>query len=265
MTQSILLTQVNYTQLDPSTWCMTAQVSEPQRLSGFQLLIANDLWQSNNTISPTNTSNLNSRHWQQYQSATALSARNIAHHQRQIQRKGVRLLLQRLLDQLHIHDTLNETAFPYRLINSKYYVCFSHTGADSKNNTKHIAHTTDARLNNKVAVILSRHHPVGIDIEATNVAWHVVKRFYPDSEIAILQSLPTTERNLVAKLLWQIKESHIKIHQYTLAQGLAVDYSHLVADLISSIKTDRTSTTLPYRVADYQVVIFPNQQTVAVF
>ncbi|MGO1966138.1 MAG: hypothetical protein ACTH23_06755, partial [Moraxellaceae bacterium] len=118
---------------------MTAQVSEPQRLSGFQLLIANDLWQSNNAISLTNTSNLNSRHWQQYQPATALSARNIAHHQRQIQRKGVRLLLQNLLDQLHIHDTLDETAFPYRLINSTYYVCFSHTGADSKNNTKHIA------------------------------------------------------------------------------------------------------------------------------
>jgi len=59
----------------------------------------------------------------------------LARKQRQQQRQGVRQLLKELLKKLAIDDTLDESSFPYRLVNSQHYVCFSHTGANSSKQT----------------------------------------------------------------------------------------------------------------------------------
>ena len=66
-----------------------------------------------------------------------------------------------------------------------------------------------------VAVVISRHRPAGVDIENNNIAWKVAQRFYSNDEITAIQLLPITQRDIIAKLLWQIKESFIKIYQYT--------------------------------------------------
>ena len=133
---------------------------------------------------------------------------------RQRQRAGVRSLLRYLLDDLAIVDTLNDSRFPYRLVNTGYYVCFSHSG-------------------DSVAVALSKMGAVGIDIETQAVNWRIAQRFYHADDIRQLQALPIDERAQVSQWLWQIKESLIKIHQYTLAQGLGIYYPHLVAALIA--------------------------------
>lgn len=95
-----------------------------------------------------------------------------------------------------------------------------------------------------MAVILSQHRPAGIDIEANEVAWQVVRRFYADKEKAVLQRLPAWQRDAIAKRLWQIKESYIKVYQYTLAQGLGIDYAYLIEDLIDSVIDDHHLMTV---------------------
>jgi 4'-phosphopantetheinyl transferase len=114
-------------------------------------------------------------------------------------------------------------------------------------------------------VVISRHRPVGIDIEHNNVAWHVAQRFYADNEISILQELSTMDRDSITKLLWQIKESFIKVHQYTLAQGLGVDYSDLIPNLVDNAKENVLLFRQTGDDSSYRVTILPSQQTVIVF
>ena len=266
------LTQIQYTQLDTTTWCVTAQVSE-----SISHLVTESLWKKSLWLSSYNTSckdiiKLNSLNWY-YQVAPAVPKHSIpalARKQRQQQRQGVRQLLQELLKKLEIDDTLDESSFPYRLVNSQHYVCFSHTGASSSKQTTESNQTNLTRLHSKIAVVISRQRPAGIDIETNNIAWHVVKRFYSESELAILQELSTDQRERTAKLLWQIKESFIKVNQYTLAQGLGMDYSYLIPSLIrNNREINSTSVLNDSEDTDYQsvyrIATLQSQQTVIVF
>ncbi|WP_082624606.1 4'-phosphopantetheinyl transferase family protein [Psychrobacter sp. P11G3] len=266
------LTRIQYTQLDTATWCVTAQVSE-----SISHLVTESLWKKSLWLSSYNTSckdiiKLNSLNWH-YQVATAAPRHSVpalARKQRQQQRQGVRQLLQELLKKLEIDDTLDESSFPYRLVNSQHYVCFSHTDANSSKQTTESNQANLTRLHSKIAVVISRQRPAGIDIEINNIAWHVVKRFYSESELAILQELSTDQRERTAKLLWQIKESFIKVNQYTLAQGLGMDYSHLIPSLIENDK-EINSTSVPNDSEDancqsvYRIAALQSQQTVIVF
>ena len=233
MIQILNLHNIQYTQLNPMTWCATAEVTAPFSQNRVYLL-------SNSPVP---------------------SARETAYHQRMQQRAGVRLLLQSLLDKLNIIDSLDDISLPYRLVDSQYYVCFSHTGASSKfaTNENIIEH-----LDNKVAVVISHHCPAGIDIEVNNVKWQVVQRFYHANEIVILQTLPTVQRDIIAKLLWQIKESFIKIYQYKLAQGLGIDYSYLIADLIRGVTSNSPLLVFSDNKSNYYITLSLYQQTVIV-
>ena len=228
------LTQIQYTQLDTTTWCVTAQVSE-----SISHLVTGILWNKSLWLSSCNTSckdiiKLNSLNWY-YQVATAAPRHLVpalARKQRQQQRQGVRQLLQELLKKLEIDDTLDESSFPYRLINSQYYVCFSHTGASSSKQTTESNQTNFTHLHSKIAVVISRQR--------------------------------------TAKLLWQIKESFIKVKQYTLAQGLGMDYSHLIPSLIGNNREINASSVLnDSEDTDYQsvyrIATLQSQQTVIVF
>ncbi|WP_201536208.1 4'-phosphopantetheinyl transferase family protein [Psychrobacter immobilis] len=236
------------------TWCATAQVRESLCLS-FDTLWDKASWSrlSVFNIPPIAPNKFCALNWQYYTAPVTLSARKIAHNQRQLQRTGVRLLLQALISELEISDTLDESNFPYRLINNKYYVCFSHTGPNDKS------------LNSNVAVIISHHRSAGIDIENNNVAWKVAQRFYSDNEISAIQSLPTTQRDIIIKLLWQIKESFIKIRQYTLAQGLGMDYAYLITDLLDALRDPSPVVVIANRQSDYHIAFLPIQQTVVVY
>ena len=234
MMQTLNLHNIQYTRLNPMTWCATAEVTAPFSQNRVDLL-----------------SNLQ-----------VPSARETAYHQRMQQRAGVRLLLQSLLDKLNIIDSLDDTSFPYRLFDSQYYVCFSHTGASNKfaTNENILEH-----LDNKVAVVISHHCPAGIDIEVNNVKWQVVQRFYHANEIVILQTLLTVQRDIIAKLLWQIKESFIKIYHYKLAQGLGLDYSYLIADLIHGATSNSPLLVFSDNKSDYYIALSLPQQTVIVY
>ncbi|GAF61209.1 phosphopantethiene-protein transferase domain family protein [Psychrobacter sp. JCM 18903] len=189
----------------------------------------------------------------------------MAQHQRHLQRKGVRLLLQQLLDELKLRDTLDESNFPYRLSSSKYYVCFSHTGNKNHDTNQNTVQTINKSLNSKVTVVISRHRPIGVDIETNHVAWHVAQRFYSEHEMAALQALSPLQRKIIAKLLWQIKESFIKIHQYKLAQGLGIDYSYLIADLVYAIREPSSLMVIVDIKSDYRIAVLSAQQTIVIF
>ena len=265
MPSSILnLTHVQYTQLDPATWCATAQVSERSSLN-FKRLWDKLLWSSANNISQVDFQKIYELHWHYCLSPVSLSTREMAEHQRQLQRKGVRLLLQQLLDELKLRDTLDESNFPYRLSSGEYYVCFSHTGSKNYDINQNTVQTINTSLNSKVTVVISRHRPIGIDIETNHVAWRVAQRFYSEHEMAALQALSPLQRRIIAKLLWQIKESFIKIHQYKLAQGLGVDYSYLIADLIHAIREPSPLMVIADIKSDYRIAVLSAQQTIVIF
>lgn len=263
------LTHIQYTQLDPMTWCATAKVSEPLSLHHKETCI--ETWNKSACLSTfkaldVGVHKLRAANWQYYTSQSHLSVRDVAYNQRQQQRRGVRLLLEALLNKLAITDTLDESDFPYRLIESQYYVCFSHTGASHQNDIdKDCTLVKKEARNNQIAVAISRRHAVGIDIEANKVAWHVAKRFYHRNETAALQALPTPERSALTKLLWQIKESFIKIYQYKLAQGLGKDYSYLMPNLIDSMNEKSPLIVMDDNQSDYRIAVLLLQNTVIIF
>lgn len=259
------LTHIQYTQLTPTTWCATAQVNDTLSLSCKELGRQSS-WLLTSPTSFLSFYDCSKLNWQHYVAPAALSTRDMTHHQRQLQRKGVRLLLQQLLDQLKINDALDESTFPYRLINNNHYVCFSHTGSKNKNDgINRSGRATHQPLNSKVAVIMSCDCPVGIDIENNNVAWQVAQRFYSANEIDAIQALPMTQRDAITKLLWQIKESFIKIHQYTLAQGLGKDYAYLIAGLLNAIKETSHLIIIADIQSHYHIAVLPTQQTIVIF
>ena len=259
------LTHLHYTQLNSTTWCATAQASESLCLI-FEALKTQASWLLIARTPYLGLYKFAELNWQYYAAPFTISAKKIAYNQRQLQRKGVRLLLQKLLSKLKISDTLDESDFPYQLIDSKYYVCFSHTSGNTKiSASENPVQALSRQLNSNVAVVISRHRPVGIDIENNNIAWRVAQRFYSDNEIATIQSLPTIQRNSIIKLLWQIKESFIKIRQYMLAQGLGMDYAYLINDLIEAMKNKSHMIVIVDYRSDYHVTVLPIQQTVVIF
>ena len=235
--QNLTLHDIHYTELDSvtMTWCATAEVRASHC---YHTQITN----------------------------TCLSAPQIAYNQRQLQRTGVRLLLQALLKKLAINDSLDESSFPYRLIDRQYYVCFSH----SSGNSKSAAHIQNDREDSdipsiKVAVIINSHRASGIDIEINTVKWLVAQRFYHPKELITLQTMSLIQRNHTIKYLWQIKESFIKIHQYTLAQGLGMDYSAVIADLIKQPTDNLSLLTITNDTSGYRIATIHSQQTIIVY
>ena len=260
--QNLTLSQIQYTQLDAATWCATADVSSALPTAYHPLSPPFTASSSLNTDDSTdNHTQMNHQaeacfadlSWQ-YVVKRHTSAQKKAQHKRQQQRDGVRLLLQQLLATLDIDDTLDESQFPYQLSEHRYYVCFSHSGGGR---------------HSKVAVAISYRRAVGIDIETHDVEWHVAQRFYHSEELAVLTRLPKTDRPLAAKVLWQVKESFIKVHQYTLAQGLGINYAPIISDL--NIASSDATAPLPlfsskaYQASDYQVVFSAQQQVIIVF
>ena len=234
--QNLMLHDILYTQLDPMTmtWCATAKVR--------------------------------ASHCDIKKTTTCLAAPQIAYNQRQQQRAGVRLLLQALLKRLDIVDRLDESNFPYRLTHSQYYVCFSHTNGNNKNATRMQNDIEKSDIPYvKVAVVISRHRASGIDIEVNAVKWQVAKRFYHQKELTILRALPIMQRNSAIKCLWQIKESFIKIRQYTLAQGLGMDYAYLITHLIDALKDPSPVVVMADFQSEYYIAVLPSQQTIVVY
>lgn len=268
---TLKLHDINYQQLDATTWYASAQIITPSFLNYSDLLSDLPLLFNPNLFLDTSVEKVRHMQWRhmqwQYRIPTvSLSTREIAHRQRQQQRTGVRLLLHSLLKKLEMIDTLNDASFPYRLANSQYYVCFSHTGAHNKViSNQHKKNKPFDYLDNKVAVVISAHHPVGIDIEINAVKWQVAQRFFHANEMAILQTLPPMQRNIIAKLLWQIKESFIKIFQYRLVQGLGKDYSHLIADLIKGATRKSPLLAINDNKSNYRIALLYFQQIVIVY
>ena len=264
---SLKLRDIHYQQLDATTWYASAQIIMPSFLNYPVLLSDLPLLFNPNLFLNTSVEKLRHMQWQYRIPTVSLSKREIAHLQRQQQRTGVRLLLQSLLNKLEMIDTLDDASFPYRLANSQYYVCFSHTGAHNKViSNQHKKNKPFDYLDNKVAVVISAHRPVGIDIEINAVKWLVAQRFFHVNEMAILQTLPPMQRNIIAKLLWQIKESFIKVFQYKLAQGLGKDYSYLIADLINgSSKKKPPLIVMKDTKSNYYIALLLSQQIVIAY
>lgn len=263
---SLKLRDIHYQQLDATTWYASAQIIMPSFLNYPVLLSDLPLLFNPNLFLNTSVEKLRHMQWQYRIPTVSLSKREIAHLQRQQQRTGVRLLLHSLLNKLEMIDTLNDASFPYRLANSQYYVCFSHTGAHNKViSNQHKKNKPFDYLDNKVAVVISAHRPVGIDIEINPVKWQVAQRFFHVNEMAILQTLPPMQRNIIAKLLWQIKESFIKIYQYKLAHGLGKNYSYLIADLIKGATSKSPLLDINDNKSNYRIAILRHQQTVIIY
>lgn len=263
---TLKLRDIDYQQLDATTWYASAQIITPCFLNYPVLLSDLPLLFNPSLFLNTSVEKLRHMQWQYRIPTVSLSTREIAHRQRQQQRTGVRLLLQSLLNKLEMIDILDDASFPYRLANSQYYVCFSHTGAHNKViSNQHKKNKPFDYLDNKVAVVISAHRPVGIDIEINPVKWQVAQRFFHVNEMTILQSLPPMQRNIIAKLLWQIKESFIKIFQYKLAQGLGKDYSHLIADLIKGATRKSPLLAINDNESNYRIALLYFQQIVIVY
>lgn len=168
-------------------------------------------------------------------------------YKRQAQRVGVRLLLQKLLAHLNITDTLKESAFPYRLTDNRYFVCFSHS-----------AHA--------LAVAVSFERAIGIDVEVGTIKWQVAKRYFHQDEIATLHTLSICQRALVSKRLWQIKESFIKIDQSKLYQGLGVSYHSIINELVAIEDFKDPSTFgLEFKINNYTIFTSVHHQLVIVY
>ncbi|WLW67382.1 4'-phosphopantetheinyl transferase superfamily protein [Psychrobacter sp. van23A] len=263
---SLKLRDIHYQQLDATTWYASAQIITPSFLNYSDLLSDLPLLFNPNLFLSTSVEVLRHMQWQYRIPTVSLSTREIAHRQRQQQRTGVRLLLQSLLNKLEMIDTLDDASFPYRLANSQYYVCFSHTGTHNKIiSNQHKNKKTFEHLDNKVAVVISAHRPIGIDIEINPVKWQVAQRFFHANEMDILQTLPPMQRDIIAKLLWQIKESFIKVFQYKLAQGLGKDYSHLIADLIKDATSKSPLLAINDNRSNYRIALLYFQQIVIVY
>ncbi|MHA1176700.1 4'-phosphopantetheinyl transferase family protein [Psychrobacter faecalis] len=263
---SLKLHDIHYQQLDATTWYASAQIITPSFLNYSDLLSDLPLLFNPSLFLNTSVEKLRHMQWQYRIPTVSLSTREIAHLQRQQQRTGVRLLLQSLLNKLEMIDTLDDASFPYRLANSQYYVCFSHTGTHNKIiSNQHKNEKTFEHLDNKVAVVISAHRPIGIDIEINPVKWQVAQRFFHVNEMAILQTLPPMQRDIIAKLLWQIKESFIKVFQYKLAQGLGKDYSLLIADLIKDATSKSPLLAINDNKSNYRIALLYFQQIVIVY
>ncbi len=126
-----------------------------------------------------------------------------AEEKTQIQKKAVRSLLNKLVEHLSLCKKLDESKYPYQLISTQKFVCFTHS-------------------NKQVAVVISSQN-VGVDIELKAIPQRVINRYYHKDEINHLASKTSLEQELLGRWLWQYKECMVKIKQCTLAQSLGVN------------------------------------------
>ena len=110
------------------------------------------------------------------------------HHQ---QRFMVRRLLNMMLNKLGMMDTLDSSQYPYRLSKQHYQVSFSHS-------------------QNWVACAISKHHPIGIDIEKNPIESHIAKRFFHPNVISKLTTLQQYEQIVYRRLCWMLAEALLK-------------------------------------------------------
>lgn len=256
----ITLNHIHYNQLNSMSWCASAEIIPPSEPT---------LWPHvTDTLKPYRplsschpSSKLSTLSWQYYHYESSLPLTPARASDRHLQQRvGVRLLLDALLKKLGIADPLDDSAYPYRLVNSGYYICFSHSGHSKLSNA--LAEHTPY---DKVAVALSYSRSIGIDIEVQDISWKLVQRYYHPTEVTILSSLDEKQRQVVSKLLWQIKECFIKINQDTLAAGLGVPYLELLDELIAIQATNPLpDISFMKSHSDYQIVLLSPQKMVAV-
>ena len=275
----VTLDLICYEQLDATSWCATATITTaltaPALLwYGLSGRLAPYL---NHLATLITAADIRQRYWKKVRQQKPLSVLDVAYHKRQQQRRAVRLLLTHLLTRLNITDHLDDSEFPYRLSDSGYYVCFSHTDdhAQRFSNQSNYRQSFQYTLKSKVAVAISLRRALGIDIETQLIAWSTVQRYYHTSELALLLAMPKLQRDIIAKHLWQLKESFIKVNNYKLAQGLGIDYSRIIPRLIDSnhnehnerliIGVDEVFSKVAGKQSGYQIALLPKQQTLIIF
>ncbi len=108
--------------------------------------------------------------------------------------EACRLLLIQLQHHVNIAGNLCDNQFPYQLIQeslSTYFVSFSHSSR-------------------QVAVLLSKSAKLGVDIENKIIRQTVAERFFSHDELTWLQTIEHKQQATAMKLLWTLKESHVK-------------------------------------------------------
>lgn len=159
-----------------------------------------------------------------------------------LQSKAVRELLDIVLKHSSKQAILDESNFPYRLIDDntpKQFVSFSHS-------------------NDYVALIISP-YPCGIDVETRAISQVVAQRFFSHHENLCLQAYPADTQATYRQMLWQLKESWIKLNGGTLTQGLGVDFGQYLTDI------SQTHSSQIKLSNGHQAFIHPSLQLSAIF
>lgn len=152
--------------------------------------------------------------WIDQHHSTIIAHAQMVSTDKSLQSSAVRALLVDVLQTFGINATLDDSAFPYRLIGDhtpKQFVSFSHS-------------------NDSVALIISP-HPCGIDVETRAISQVVTQRFFSHHENLCLQNYPTNTQAIYRQILWQLKEAWIKLGGGTLTQGIGVDFGRYLAQI----------------------------------
>lgn len=172
---------------------------------------------------------------QQQSIHSKLSKKQRHHHQRLM----VRRLLNMMLNKLGIMDTLDSSQYPYRLYKQQYQVSFSHS-------------------QNWVACAISRHHPIGIDIEKNPIDNHIAKRFFHPNTSSQLATLNIHEQHLYKQLCWMLAEALLKKNQgKQLGVFLRQDYSWIISQLLPIIVQSTQCKNLANKIDAQQISLIP--------
>lgn len=131
-----------------------------------------------------------------------------------LQSPAVRELLYLVLSRLDKQSVLSDDSFPYRLMadaQAQEFVSFSHS-------------------RDCVALIISP-YPCGVDVEIRPISQAVAERFFSHQDNLYLQNYPADTQAIYRQILWQLKESWIKLNGGTLTQGMSVDFGQYLAHI----------------------------------
>lgn len=182
------------------------------------------------------------------QAIVAVGTTPIFTNKRIHQKHAVRQLLHNLLthhlsyNNQPITYLLNQTDFPFYITinHNRYFVCFSHSQDDKQT---------------YVSLILSK-KIASVDTECRNITWHTAQRFFHHHEIKRLTHKNPEQQRQFIKILWQIKESMIKITSSTLVTGLGKDFSDILDILSDSqLQTSTFQTAVHFDNQSYQLII----------
>ncbi|WP_078254940.1 4'-phosphopantetheinyl transferase family protein [Moraxella pluranimalium] len=150
-----------------------------------------------------------------YQSqSTIIAYAQMTTADKSLQSPAVRELLYLVLSRLGKQSVLSDDNFPYRLMadaQTQEFVSFSHS-------------------RDCVALIISP-YPCGVDVEIRPISQAVAKRFFSYHENLYLQNYPTDTQAIYRQILWQLKESWIKLNGGTLTQGMGVDFGQYLVHI----------------------------------